>query len=323
MEKKRISVIIPCYNEEKSLPLYFKAVDPVLLEIKDYDVDFVLVNDGSKDKTLKVMEDLYQSRNDITIVSLSRNYGQNPAFSAGLKVCRGDYAIMMDSDLQDPVTLLPKIAEKFTEGYEVVNPHRSDRTTDSAFKKDSAGFFYRFLNRLEGRKVIPENVNCFRGISRRAIDAINELTEKDRYLLSEVPLVGFKTCYIDFKREERSAGESKYNLKKMVKYALDNISSATAAPLYLPIKFGVFFTFLFLFTSVILTVFYFLSRFGVLATSSSDIFALFMLASYIFLGLSILLDFLGLVAIYQHNILINTRNRPTYIIDFVKRHEEK
>lgn len=321
-EKKRISVILPCYNEEESLPLYFKAVDPVLAEIKDYKVDFVLVNDGSKDKTLEVMNDLYMKRNDVTIVSLSRNYGQNPAFSAGLSVCKGDYAIMMDADLQDPVELLPEIARKFSEGYEVVNPHRSDRSTDSEFKKESAGFFYRFLNKLEGKEVIPENVNCFRGISRRAIDEINSLTEKDRYLLTEVPLVGFRTCCIDFKREERSAGKSKYNLKKMVKYALDNISSATSSPLYLAIKFGAFFSFFFLFSSIILTVFYFLSRYNVLLTDTLSLMTA-MILSWVFFGLSVILDFIGLEDIYLHNMLINTRNRPTYVIDILKRSDDK
>lgn len=318
---KTISVILACYNEEESLPIYFKAVDPVIAELKDYKLEFVLVNDGSKDKTLEVMTKLYEERNDVTIVNESRNNGQNAAFSAGLASCSGDYAIMMDADLQDPVTMIPKIAEKFKEGYEVVNPHRVDRRKDSQFKRNTAGMFYKIINKLEGKKVIPENVNCFRGISRRAIDAINALTEKDRYILSEVPLVGYKTCFIDFAREERQAGESKYNLKKMVRYALDNMSSATSSPLYMPIKFGGATAIFWCFVALCMTALYIVSYLGYMP--GYEPIKVTMILSFLFLALSIIICFIGLLGVYLHNILINTRNRPTYIIDFVKRQEDK
>ncbi|MDY3890209.1 MAG: glycosyltransferase family 2 protein [Bacilli bacterium] len=321
---KKVSIILPCYNEEKALGLYFEAVDPFIKEIKDYKFDFVLVNDGSKDNTLNVMNDLYLSRNDITIVSLSRNFGQNPAFSAGLEVCEGDYAILMDADLQDPVELIAKICEKFSEGYEVVNPHRADRSTDSYFKRKTAEMFYKFTNKIEGKEVAPENVNCFRGISRRAIDMINSLDEKDRFIRSEVTFVGYKSCLIDFKREKRSAGESKYNVSKLFTHAFDNISTTTSNPLYFPIKFGAVSSFFCGFIDLTLLILLILSWCDVLSIGMgyTVIFTLF-IAFTIFFGVSIIIFFIGIIGIYLHNILINTRNRPSYIIDIVKKPKEK
>lgn len=318
---KTLSVILPCYNEEASLPLYFKAVDPVLKELKNCKVGFILVNDGSKDKTLDVMEKLHEERDDVTIVSLSRNFGQIPAFSAGLSIADSDYVVLMDADLQDPVELLPKIVEKFEEGYDVVNPHRADRSKDSFFKRKTAGMFYRFINKIEGRPVLPQNVNCFRGLSRRAYTTINALPEKDRYLLGEIPFVGFKNATIDFKREERSAGKSKYTFKKMVDYALNNISSSTTAPLYYPMIAGGISSAFFAFTSIVLTVFYFLSLYGIVP--GHDPFKVFLLISVIFLASSILVCFVGILGIYLHNVTVNTRARPTYVIDFVKKEGDK
>lgn len=319
---KTISIIIACYNEEESLPLYFKAVDEVLPKLENYRLNFVLVNDGSKDHTLEVMNKLYEERNDVTIVSLSRNYGQNPAFSAGLKACKGDYAIMMDADLQDPVELIPEIAKKFDEGYEVVNPKRVDRTSDSAFKRSTAGLFYKIINFLEGRQVIPENVNCFRGISRKVIDHINDLTEKDRYILAEVPLIGYRTCEIEFTRRERQAGESKYNVKKMVKYSLDNMSAETSEPLYWIIKAGVVSSLLTGFATFVMLILFILCCCDVITKGGIPITVLFLLFAIAFF-FSILLCFIGLIGVYLHNILINTRNRPTYIIDIHKEPEDK
>ena len=321
---KKVSIIIPCYNEEKALPLYFEAVDPIIKSIKDFSFNFVLVNDGSKDNTLEVMNKLHETRKDIVICSFSRNFGQNSAFSAGLKVCDGDFAILMDSDLQDPVELIAPICEKFSEGYEVVNPHRADRSSDSFFKRVTAGMFYKFINKIDPKNALPENVNCFRGLSRRAIDIINSLGESDRFLRTEIAFVGLKTAYIDFKREKRSAGDSKYNISKLFNHAFDNISTATSTPLYFPIKFG--------FVSTCLTGLAFLAMliFMILCwcnvspfTSVGNILMPIFIVCSVFLAMSVIIFFIGIVAIYMHNILINTRNRPNYVIEILKREGDK
>ena len=313
---KTVQIVIPCYNEEPVLHLYFEAVDPVLKDIADFEVGFVLVNDGSKDKTWEVMKELHQKRKDVTIVNLSRNYGQNPALTAGLSTATADYVIMMDADLQDPVTLIKDICEKFKEGYDVVSPHRSSRETDTKFKRDTAALFYNFTNRLEGKQVLPPNVTCFRGLSRRAVDAILALPEKDRLLVNEIPLVGFKTCQIDFKREERAAGKSKYNVNKMVNYTFDIISSGTAKPLYLPVKIGALSSAFFAFSTLVLLVFYFLGIYEVLYFFVEPL-RLFLILSAIFFGFSLLIFFIGILALYLHNVLVNTRGRPTFVIDEV------
>lgn len=318
---KTISVVIPCYNEEESLPLYFKAVDPVIAKIDNYKFDFVLVNDGSKDKTLDVMNELYMNRDDITIVNESRNMGQNAALHAGLITAKGDYVVMMDVDLQDPVELLAEIAKKFDEGYEVVNPHRASRKTDSWFKRTTAGIFYKFINALEGKKVIPENVNCFRGISRRAVEAINALPEKDRFYVSIIPLVGFKTCYIDFERQKRDAGKSKYSFSKLFTHAFNLISTTTSKPLYFPIKFGAISMALTGLTSLV-----FLTLMWVFKISSeypNQLYQFLFFLFFILFACSVVIFFIGIIALYLHNILINTRQRPTTFIDQVYRPEDK
>lgn len=318
---KRISIILACYNEQESLPLFFNAVDPVIKDIKDYQFDFVLVNDGSKDHTLQVMSDLYQTRNDITVVSLSKNFGQNPAISAGLNTATGDYVIMMDADLQDPVAIIKDIAEKFTEGYEVVNPQRNSRKKDSFFKRSTAGLFYKFINHLERKEIIPQEVNCFRGLSRKAVNEINSLSEKDRYLVIEVPLIGYKTCYIEFSRDKRQVGHSKYNFDKMFMYAFNNISAGTARPLYKAITIGACSTLFFLLSSLALLIVYILELTNVINFYSS--IPVFLLISCMFLAVSIVIFFIGINGLYEHNILINTRNRPTYIIEEIKKPENK
>lgn len=320
---KTLSIIVPCYNEEQALKLYFSEVDKIIKDIKDYQIDFILVNDGSKDKTLEIMEELYQTRNDINYINLARNSGQNAALSAGLYASKADYIIMMDADLQDPVYLIKDICEKFTLGYEVVSPHRSSRKTDSKFKRDSASFFYKFVNKLEGKKIIPENVNCFRGLSKRAVETIKSLPEKDRLLVSEIPLIGYKSCYIDFQREKRVAGKSKYNINKMVNYAFDIISSSTSKPLYLPIKIGSILFGIFSLTSLTLLILYILSSLRIFDYYHTNLYLGFMIVSFILLAMSLIIFVLGIICIYLHNILINTRNRPTFIYDYIKWAKDK
>lgn len=317
---KNISVVIPCYNEEESLPLYFKAVDPVISKIENYKFDFVLINDGSKDNTLQVMNDIYMSRDDVTIVNESRNMGQNAALHAGLITAKGDYVIMMDVDLQDPVELLIDIAKKFDEGYEVVNPHRASRQTDSWFKRTTAGIFYKFINKLEGKQIIPENVNCFRGLSRRAVNSINSLPEKDRFYVSIVPLVGFKTATIDFERHTRDAGQSKYTFSKLFTHAFNLISTTTAKPLYFPIKFGTISMCLNGLLSLVFLILMWVYRVGNIPSQLyQSIFFIF----FILFCTSCIIFFIGVICLYLHNILINTRQRPTTFIDQVYTQEDK
>lgn len=323
---KKVSIIIPCYNEEEALPVYFNAVDPVIKDLTDYDFEFVLVNDGSKDNTLLVMEKLFQERDDVTIVNETHNFGQNPALCAGLSIAGGEFVIMMDVDLQDPVTLIPTILQKFEEGYDVINPHRVDRTKDTRFKRKSAGAFYKLMNKLEGKEVLPENVNCFRGLSRRVVDKLLSLPEKDKLLINEIPFIGYKTCSFDFSRNEREVGKSKYTLKKMISYALSNISAGTSKPLFTLLEVGGILLLLSIFFTIVFLAFFILGLCSVPFFShpiAYEIFKIFFIISSLSIGINTILCFIGVIGLYLHNILINTRDRPTFIIDYVKKKEDK
>lgn len=321
---KTVQIILACYNEEESLPIYFREVDKVIKDIENYSFSFILVNDGSKDKTFDVMKQLYDDRDDISIVNESRNFGQNSAITAGLKSFDADYAIIMDCDLQDPVEVIKQICEKFDQGYEVVDPHRASRKEDSFFKRTTAGMFYKFINKLEGKKVIPENVNAFRGMTKRVVDCINRLPEQDRYYQTIIPLVGFKSAQVDFVRAKRSAGKSKYSVSKLFNHAFNIISTATDKPLYLPIKFGAVFSIIFLIVSLTFLVFFILNLCGILNVGVFPLITVIclILSTILFVG-SLIIFFIGIIGLYQHNILINTRNRDNVIVDKVYMQKDK
>lgn len=317
---KLVTIVTPCYNEEKTIPIFLSTLDPILSSIEGYKFQYLFVNDGSKDKTLEVLEEAYSKRDDITIVNESRNFGQEPALFAGLKSAKGDYVICRDCDLQDNPAILPEICKKFTEGYDIVNPHRADRKKDSFLKRTTAARFYNFINKVEGREAFPKNVNLFRGLSRRAVDTILSLPESDRHLRVEYAYIGLKSVKIDFVRGKRSAGETKYNVQALFNHAFNQLSSGTSRPLFLPTLFGAFLTGFNLLGFITFLILFILQNCHVLF--GGWITPLFLVFS-IFLARSILIDFLAVARLYEHNILLNTRNRPTTIIDYVKRPEDK
>jgi glycosyltransferase involved in cell wall biosynthesis len=323
---KKVTIVCPCYNEEETIPKFFDAVDPILRDIEDFQFDFVLVNDGSSDGTLAAMQKEYSQRDNITFLSLSRNFGQNPALEAGLKEATGDFVITMDIDLQDNVSLIPQICAKFREGYDVVSPHRADRKKDSLLKRGMAKLFYKFINTIEGRKFLPENVDCYRGLSRKALEVLNSLPEKDVYEINNYAFLGFKTCIVDFSRPKRSGGKSKYSSQRLFLHALNVISSGTSNPLYWAITAGVILLCVSALSFIVLLVFVILGLNGILMAPESFLFLqlqLWMIVSLLLFFLSLILCAVGINGIYQHNILINTRQRPSYIIDSVARPADK
>lgn len=317
----RVTIIIPCYNEEEALPLYFKAVDPVISSIDDFVFDFILIDDGSKDKTWNIMKGIYETRKDVTIIKETRNYGQQNALFTALLKATGDYVIMMDVDLQDPVELLKDICQKFKEGYDVVNPKRACREKDTFIKRTTAGMFYRFMNFIEGQTVIPENVNNYRGMSRKVVDQINALPEKEKMVFSMTAFVGYKSVEIPFTRQERDAGETKYSIKRLFQVAFTTISCCTSRPLDYPIFFGGVSTCFFSLSSLVLFILYILAACNVMG-GYRDI-SLWMLISFAFLGFSLLMVAIGIIGVYLRNILVNTRNRPMALIEEIHTPKEK
>lgn len=235
----RVTIIVPCYNEEEMLPLFLKKAEELFKNDEKYTFDFVYVNDGSKDKTLDILREASKNSDRISYISLSKNFGQDAALAAGLKEASGDVAIPIDCDMQDPPELIFELLKKYEEGYDVVNPQRSKRETDTIFKKESAGLFYKFVNKIAGKEVIPPNVSMYRLISRKALDYLNSLPESDRVLRTEIPFVGLKTCNVQFERQPREAGKTKYNLLKLLDLAERTIVNATNRLLNLVVKIGV------------------------------------------------------------------------------------
>ena len=232
----KLSVIVPCYNEEKTVNKFYYAAKPVLDELNE-DYEIIFVNDGSKDKTGLLLAGLAFEDKKVKVVEFSRNFGQTPAILCGLKYATGDCAVEMDCDLQDPVEVVPLMVEKWKEGYEVVHGRRSSRKGESIFKRVTASLYYKFLSKISDAE-IPRNTGEFKLIDRKVIDIILSLPEHDKYLRGLESWVGFKQTFVDFERKKRVAGETHYSLKKMLKLAKAGIVSNSTYPLKISLRVG-------------------------------------------------------------------------------------
>ena len=313
---KKISIIVPMYNEEKVVKLFFAAMDDVLNNIKGYTFELVVVNDGSKDQTYSLLLEEQQHRKNLVLVNLSRNFGHEPAVAAGIATASGDALIPMDADLQDPPSLIVQLIEKFEEGYEVVNAKRKTRHEDTFLKRFTAIQFYKFIARLSGKVKIPQNVGHFRLISRRVADEVIRLTERNRVFRIEVPFVGFKTTEVLFNRPKRIAGETHYNLKSMVKLAIDSIASTTSVPLIWPTYVAIFWEFI-VGGSMITQLVLFLLGMG-----DATLHIMWLIGNVLGLGFVLLFYVLAIVSLYISRVFIETQNRPFYVIDTVVKSDE-
>jgi glycosyltransferase involved in cell wall biosynthesis len=224
-----ISILCPCFNEEKSLPLFWERVTGVL-DGSDESYELVFVNDGSTDGTLSVMLALAHLRDSVRIINLSRNFGKEAALSAAIDYANGDAVIPIDADLQDPPELIVEMIAKWKEGYDVVLARRTDRKSDSFFKRWTAGCFYRLHNKIS-QPSLPENVGDFRLMSRRVVDVVKLLPERQRFMKGLFAWVGFNSASIGYTRTERSAGKSSFNFFRLWKLAIEGITSFSALPL--------------------------------------------------------------------------------------------
>lgn len=315
---KKISIIVPMYNEQEAAPYFFEALDKVINEIKGYEFEIVAVNDGSKDDTLNILKAEFEKRSNLVVVNLSRNWGHESAVRAGFINCTGDCAIPMDADLQDPPEVIPSMIEMWEKGYKVVNAKRSSRKNDTSFKRNTAGLYYKILNKFGKKVKIAQNVANFRLIDRRVIDEVNALPEGTRVFRVEVPFVGFKTCEVEFIRPERVKGETKYPLKSMVNLAIDSIVSLSVEPLKFPIKIGVGFGALAGLSCLTELVFFILNLCKVTNISSTTLWG-WLIASLVVGFFATTMLVLGLFGIYLGETVNETRGRPTVIVDEVFR----
>lgn len=308
---KLISIVVPMYNEEKVVPLFFAEINKVLQNIKNYQFEIVVVNDGSKDQTLALLKAQQVLQKNLVIVNLSRNFGHEPAVAAGIKTAKGDAIIPMDADLQDPPTLIQSLLSKFEDGFEVVNAKRKGRHEDTFFKRFSAIKFYQFVAKLSGKIKVPQNVGHFRLISRRVADEVNRLSERNRVFRIEVPFVGFKTTEVLFDRPKRVAGETHYNLKSMLKLAVDAIASTTSVPLVWPVQIFMLVAFIFGLSVLVQFILFFT------ITLSENVLLIWLLGNIILFLFTLLFFVLSILSLYLSRVFIETQNRPFYIIDEV------
>ena len=234
--RRLVSLAIPMYNEADALDVLFARLDTVLPTLTDYDFEVVCVNDGSSDGTLTALEAHCASPGDsftrraLVVVDLSRNFGKEAALSAGLHVAAGDAVIPIDADLQDPPEVISELLAKWRDGFEVVLARRSDRSTDSAAKRLTARAFYRVHNAVADVR-IPDDVGDFRLMDRVVVEALKALPESRRFMKGLFAWVGFRTATVEYKRDPRSAGSSKFNTWKLWNFALEGIASFSISPL--------------------------------------------------------------------------------------------
>ena len=229
-----LSVIVPLYNEEEIAEKTFATLEQELAEIEH---ELIFVNDGSTDRTREILENLLPKTPRNKLINFSRNFGHQAAFSAGLKQARGKAVVIIDGDLQDPPALIHDMLKKWEEGYQVVHAQRKKRKGETFFKKASAHAFYKILHALTNID-IPMDTGDFRLMDRIVVDQLNALPERNRFLRGLVCWVGFKRTGILYDRKERTAGKSKYPLRKMLRLAMDGITSFSTTPLKISFLIG-------------------------------------------------------------------------------------
>ena len=302
-----ISVVVPCYNESDGLYQFHDRLSRALKAVRAV-AEIIYVNDGSVDNTLDVIESLRSSDRRVGLIDLSRNFGKEAALTAGIDHARGDAVIVIDADLQDPPECIPDMINAWQRGHDVVAMKRGDRSTDTLFKRVSAACFYRMLSRLSAVR-IPENVGDFRLLSRRAVDAIKSMPERNRYMKGLFAWVGFKTIEIEYKRDPRFIGDSKWPLFKLIGLALDGITSFSIAPLRLASLAGALVALGALFYGSFILI-----KTALFGDSVAGFPTLIVMIS--FLGGAQLMA-TGLLGEYVGRLLIESKQRPLYFTDTV------
>ena len=302
---KKISIIIPAYNEEESLPLLYDRLSKVILNLKNYEFELLFINDGSKDNTLKIIKELREKDSKISYVDFSRNFGKEVAMIAGLDYAKGDCVIFIDADLQDPPELIPELIKYWEEGYDDVYARRKSRKGETFLKKFTSKMYYKVLQSLT-RVEIQKDTGDFRLLDRRCVNALKQLRETQRCSKSMFSWIGYNKKEVLFDRDPRIAGTTKWNYKKLMDLAIDGITSFTTSPLRIS-------TYLSIPTFLALIV-YFIYVIIKCITQSVAIqaFQAIILLVLFFAGIQIML--FGILGEYLGRIFNETKNRPLYFI---------
>ena len=309
-----ISLLVPIYNEELNLKHFFEQVISLFNQLEE-DYEIICVNDGSTDKSLEILIQVNTTNPKIKVISFSRNFGKEAALSAALDHAKGDALIPIDCDLQDPIDLIPQMIDKWkNDHYQVVCARRISRSSDSWLKKTSAKYFYRFFNQLSDVP-IPENVGDFRLMDKSVAEIVKQLPEKNRFMKGLFSWVGFHTSYIDYEREERWAGKSKFNYWKLWNFAIDGFTSFSSIPIRLSTYLGAIISlgaFSYAFYIILKTLIY-----------GKDTPGYASLIVVILLQFGIQMIAIGILGEYIGRIFQEVKNRPLYVVAYTRGIDEK
>ncbi len=305
MKKKLISVIIPIFNEYHTISIFINKLSKIISSIKKYNFEIIFINDGSSDKSLDLLLNLKKKFKNIVIIDFSRNFGKESALTAGIDLSKGQAVIPIDVDLQDPPELITKMIKKWETGSLIVAAKRINRKNDNFFKRNSANFFYYLMNLLSNVN-ISKNVGDFRIMDRVVVDDIKKLNEKNRFMKGLFAWPGYNIEYIEYKRERRVAGSTKFNFFKLTRLAIEGLTSFSTAPLKIISLFGFFG----IICSFVLSLIIIYQR----------LFTEYLVSGYAFLAIIILffgsvqIFFFGIVGEYIGKIYFEVKNRPHYLI---------
>lgn len=300
---KFISIVVPCYNESESIREFYRIITDVLQAHFQYEL--ILVNDGSKDDTLLIIKELAAVDACVKYISFSRNFGHQNAVKAGLDFAKGDAVVSLDADLQHPPRMIPQLIQKWLEGFEVVYTIRQEHETIGAVKKYTSKLFYSVSNRISETQVEPGAAD-FRLLDRKVVDALKQMPENSLFLRGLISWVGFKQTAIQYKADERFAGQSKYTLKKMLKFASTGITSFSTRPLKISIYLGLTFaTLAFLFVIYALVIYFFTDE-------TIKGWASIIVGIMFFSGINLVM--LGIIGEYLGKMFIENKRRPNYIV---------
>ncbi len=316
---KKIAVIVPCFNEEEALPVFIEKAQEFIKTDEVHEYNFIFVNDGSSDNTLALLEKYSKEYKNVNYISFSRNFGQSPAQIAGVSHAKGDYFVCMDVDLQDPLEVLPQMAAKLDEGYDIAQGVRRSREKDSFFKNLSAKMFYALLAKLKGKHAKDAvNSNTFRMFTEKVQKIIVENVAHDVTFFTLLDEVGFSKAQIPFDRPERAVGQTKYNLRKMINYSMNIVATQSTNPLLLIFKLALANLAFGLIVSIGFMIVTILAHSGVGSADFINHITLYetlWLIGTLFFVAGIILGAISVIALYVKSITINAQNKPLYIID--------
>ncbi len=305
MKKKKISVIVSCYNEQESIPYFYEEITKVADQMKSFHFEFLFVDDGSIDHTLSILKTLSKEDQRVRYISFSRNFGKEAAMYAGLENSTGDYVTLMDADLQDPPSLLPQMCDLIEQGYDVVGTRRVTRKGEPPIRSFFARCFYKIINKMSKIEMV-DGARDYRLMTRQVVNSILTLQEYNRYSKGLFSFVGYKTKWLEYENIERVAGETKWSFWKLFKYAIEGIVAFTTAPLSLASVLGVIICFVAFIAILVIVVKTLL--FGDPVGGWPSMVCILLFVS----GIQLLC--MGIIGQYLAKTYLETKKRPIYIV---------